>query len=106
MKNFILSTVAAAAIALSTGVALASDASHDDSYAVFLQSQSKAPVAMRPAGADYQAGTDNGFAVYQANAKVPAQASFLAGSAGNDDHIFSNNGRDAVEFRKTQEQGR
>jgi len=106
MKNLILSTVAAAAIALSAGVALASDASHDDGYTVFLQSQRQAPVASRGAGADYQTGTDNGFAAYQANAKVPAQATFLAASAGNDDHVFSNNGRDAIEFRKTQEQGR
>jgi hypothetical protein len=106
MKNVILSTIAAAAFALSAGGALASSTSHDDGFEVFLQSQSRAPAAARAAGADYQVGTDNGFAVYQTNAKVPARASFLAGSAGNDDHIFSNNGRDAVEFRKTQEQGR
>ena len=106
MKNLILSTVAAAAIALSAGVALASDASHDDGYTVFLQSQRQAPVASRGAGADYQTGTDNGFAVYQANAKVSAAPTFLAAPAGNDDHVFSNNGRDAIEFRNTQEQGR
>jgi len=105
MKNIILSTVAAAALALSTGAALASDASPDNGFAVYQQSQAKAPVA-RTAAADYQVGTDNGFAVYQRDAAQKGPAAFLSASAGNDDHVFSNNGRDAVEFRKTQEQGR
>jgi hypothetical protein len=103
MKNIILSTVAAAALALSTGAALANDASPDNGFAVYQQSQAKAPVART---ANYQAGTDNGFAVYQQDAGLKGSATFLSASAGNDDHVFSNNGRDAVEFRKTQEQGR
>jgi hypothetical protein len=103
MKNVILSTIAAAALALTAGTALASDASPDNGFAVYQQSQAKAPVART---ANYQAGTDNGFAVYQQDAGLKGSATFLSASAGNDDHVFSNNGRDAVEFRKTQEQGR
>jgi len=105
MKNVILSTIAATALTLTAGTALASDASPDNGFAVYQQSQAKAPVA-RSAAADYQVGTDNGFAVYQQDAAQTAPAAFLSASAGNDDHVFSNNGRDAVEFRKTQEQGR
>jgi hypothetical protein len=103
MKTLILSTVAAAAIALSTGAALANDASRDNGFAVYQQSQSVAPTART--AADYPVGTDNGFAVYQQNVGIAAPANFLSASATNDDHVFSNNGRDAVEFRKAQ-QGR
>ena len=76
MKNLILSTIAAAALALTAGTALASDASPDNGFAVYLQDQGKAP----------------------------ATRSFLSGSDydGND-HIFSNNGRDAKEFEKVQQ---
>jgi len=104
MKNLILATIAAAALALTAGTALASDASPDNGFAVYQRSLAKAPVVRT--AADYKAGTDNGFAVYQQGAVVKSSATFLSGSAGTDDHIISNNGRDAVEFRKTQEQGR
>jgi len=78
MKTLILSTVAAVALALSAGTALANNS------------------------------TDNGFAVYlQSQHRAPAQASFLSGSTYvGDDHDFSNNARDAREFRATQEQSR
>jgi len=105
MKNLILSTIAAAALVLTAGTALASDASPDNGFAVYLQSQAKAPVA-RSGATNYPIGTDNGFAAYQQDSQVKGSATFLSGSADNDDHIFSNNGRDAIEFRKTQEQGR
>ena len=102
MKTLIL---AATALVLTTATALANSQSSDNGVAVYLQSQAKAPVA-RGAAANYPVGTDNGFAAYQQDTQVKGSATFLSGSAGNDDHIFSNNGRDAVEFRKTQEQGR
>ena len=104
MKNLILSTIAATALVLTAGTALASDASPDNGFAVYQQGQAKVPVA-RGAAANYPVGTDNGFAAYQQDTQVKGSATFLSGSAGNDDHIFSNNGRDALEFRKTQEQG-
>jgi hypothetical protein len=107
MKTVLLSTLAAAVIALSAGTALASDASHDDGFAVFLQSQGKAPARSFLSGADYPTGTDNGWAVYQENAKVPAKRSFAVSvDYAGSDNINSANGRDAVEFRKTQEQSR
>ena len=102
MKTLIL---AATALVLTTATALANSQSSDNGFAVYLQSQAKAPVA-RSAAANYPVGTDNGFAAYQQDIQVKGSATFLSGSADNDDHIFSNNGRDAVEFRKTQEQGR
>ena len=102
MKTLIL---AATALVLTTATALANSQSSDNGFAVYLQSQAKAPVA-RSAAANYPVGTDNGFAAYQQDTQVKGSATFLSGSSGNDDHIFSNNGRDAVEFRKTQEQGR
>ena len=101
MKTLIL---AATALVLTTATALANSQSSDNGFAVYLQSQAKAPVA-RSAAANYPVGTDNGFAAYQQDTQVKGSATFLSGSAGNDDHIFSNNGRDALEFRKTQEQG-
>ena len=77
MKTIMLS-VAAVALALSAAPALANN-STDNGFAVYLQSQSKAP----------------------AN-----QASFLSGSSYvGDDHDFNDNARDAREFRATQEQG-
>jgi len=96
MKTLIL---AATALILSTGAALANSQSSDNGFAVYQRSLAKAPVAR--IAADYKAGTDNGFAVYQQDA-VKGSAIFLSGSAGTEDHIFSNNGRDAIEFRKTQ----
>jgi hypothetical protein len=79
MKTLLLSTLAATVIALSAGTALASDRSPDNGFAVYLQDQTQAPAARTfLSGSDYDGG----------------------------DHIISNNGRDAIEFRKTQEQGR
>ena len=43
MKTLILSTIAAAAIALSAGTALASENSSDNGFAVYLESVNKAP---------------------------------------------------------------
>ena len=47
MKALILSTVAAAAIALSAGTALASENSSDNGFAVYLESVNKAPAPAR-----------------------------------------------------------
>jgi len=47
MKTLILSTVAAAALALSAGTALASQNSSDNGFAVYLESVNKAPTADR-----------------------------------------------------------
>ena len=47
MKTLILSTVAAAAIALSAGTALASENSSDNGFAVYLESVNKAPTTDR-----------------------------------------------------------
>jgi hypothetical protein len=47
MKTLILSTVAAAAIALSAGTALASENSSDNGFAVYLESVNKAPAPAR-----------------------------------------------------------
>jgi hypothetical protein len=103
MKTLILSTVAAVTLALSAGTALASDASHDDGFAVLLQSQGKAPARSFLANADYPTGTDNGWAAYLKNAKVPAKRVFAESADYTGyDNINSANGRDAVEFRKTQ----
>ena len=102
MKILIL---AATALVLTTATALSNSQSSDNGFAVYLQSQAKAPVT-RGGAANYPVGTDNGFVAYQQDIQVKGSATFLSGSAGNDDHIFSNNGRDAIEFRKTQEQGR
>jgi len=118
MKNIILSTIAAAALALTAGTALASDASPDNGFAVYLQDQAKAPASRNfLSGSDYD-GSDHVFSnngrdakefekVQQRDSVFTPDRSFLSGSDySGDDHIFSNNGRDAIEFRKTQEQGR
>jgi len=47
MKTLILSTIAAAAIALSVGTALASENSSDNGFAVYLESVNKAPAPAR-----------------------------------------------------------
>ena len=47
MKTLILSTIAAAAIALSAGTALASENSSDNGFAVYQESLAKAPTADR-----------------------------------------------------------
>ena len=47
MKTLILSTVAAAALALSAGTALASQNSSDNGFAVYLESVNKAPAPAR-----------------------------------------------------------
>ena len=47
MKTLILSTIAAAVIALSAGTALASENSSDNGFAVYLESVNKAPTADR-----------------------------------------------------------
>jgi len=47
MKTLILSTIAAAAIALSAGTALASQNSSDNGFAVYQESLAKAPIAER-----------------------------------------------------------
>ena len=47
MKTLILSTIAAAAIALSAGTALASENSSDNGFAVYLESVNKAPAPAR-----------------------------------------------------------
>ena len=47
MKTLILSTLAAAAIALSAGTALASQNSPDNGFAVYLESVNKAPAPAR-----------------------------------------------------------
>ena len=47
MKTLILSTVAAAALALSAGTALASSNSSDNGFAVYLESVNKAPTTDR-----------------------------------------------------------
>ena len=47
MKTLILSTVAAAALALSAGTALASSNSSDNGFAVYQESLAKAPIAER-----------------------------------------------------------
>ena len=47
MKTLILSTVAAAALALSAGTALASSNSSDNGFAVYLESVNKAPTTER-----------------------------------------------------------
>ena len=118
MKNLMLSTIAAAALALTAGTALASDASPDNGFAVYLQDQGKAPATRSfLSGSDYD-GNDHIFSnngrdakefekVQQRDSVFTPDRSFLSGSdyEGND-HIFSNNGRDAIEFRKTQGQSR
>ena len=118
MKNIILSAIAAAALALTAGTALASDASPDNGFAVYLQDQSVAPAARSfLSGSDYD-GADHIFSnngrdarefdkVQQRDSVFAPARNFLSGSDyEGTDHIFSNNGRDAVEFRKTQEQTR
>ena len=47
MKTLILSTVAAAALALSAGTALASQNSSDNGFAVYQESLAKAPIVAR-----------------------------------------------------------
>jgi hypothetical protein len=80
MKTLIISTLTAAALALSAGTALASDRSPDNGFAIYLQDQGKAPVADR---------------------------SFLSGTEFPED-VYNppngNNNRDAREFRAAQKQ--
>jgi uncharacterized protein YxeA len=77
MKTIMLS-VAAVALALSAAPALANN-STDNGFAVYLQSQGKAPAS---------------------------QASFLSGSSYvGDDHEYTHHPRDARYFRATQAQG-
>ena len=47
MKTLVLSTIAAAAIALSAGTALASENSSDNGFAVYQESVNKAPAPAR-----------------------------------------------------------
>jgi fructose-specific component phosphotransferase system IIB-like protein len=117
MKTLILSTIAAAAIALSAGPALANN-NTDNGFAVYLQSQHQAP-AHRSflSGSDY-ADPDQGLSsngkeareFYKTQAQTPAAGaarSFLSGSDAIDpDQGLSSNGKDAREFYKTQGQGR
>jgi len=117
MKTLLLSTIAAAAIALSTGTALANN-STDNGFAVYLQSQHQAP-AQRSflSGSDY-ADPDQGVSFNgkesrefrKAQAATPASGaprSFLSGSDAIDpDQGLSDNAKDAREFEKTQGQGR
>jgi len=118
MKTLILSTIAAAALVLTAGTALASDASPDNGFAVYLQDQAAAPAARDfLSGSDYD-GADHVFSnngrdarefekVQQRDRVFAPSRGFLSGSDYDGlDHIFSDNGRDALEFRKTQEQGR
>jgi len=118
MKTLLLSTIAAAAIALSAGTALASENSSDNGFAVYLQSQHQAP-AQRSflSGSDY-ADPDQGVSfngkesrefrkVQAATPASGAPRSFLSGSDAIDpDQGLSDNAKDAREFEKTQGQGR
>ena len=117
MKTLILSTIAAAALALSAGTALANN-STDNGFAVYLQSQHQAP-AQRSflSGSDY-ADPDQGLSsnakesreFRRAQAQSPATGasrSFLSGTGAIDpDQGLSDNAKDAREFYKTQGQGR
>jgi len=110
MKTIIIPAVAALAIALSTGAAFASgsNSSHDDGFDVFLQSQGKAAGAHREflsSEATYPIGTDNGWAAYQEDQKVPVRRSFLSGSDATDpDAGLSYNAVQDREFRRVQGQ--
>ena len=118
MKNLILSTIAATALILTAGTALASDASPDNGFAVYLQDQAVAPAARSFLSGSSYDGADHVFSnngrdarefekVQQRDGAFAPSRSFLSGSDyEGSDHIFSNNGRDALEFRKTQEQSR
>ena len=118
MKTLILSTIAAAAIALSAGTALASSTSHDDGFEVFLQSQGKAPAARSFLSGSSYADPDQGVSYNgkesrefrSVQGQVPAAGaarSFLSGSDAIDpDQGLSDNGKDAREFYKVQGQGR
>ena len=78
MKTFILSTIAAAALALSAGTALASSNSSDNGFAVYQESLQNTPAADRQ---------------------------FLSSDAGYD-HGVSNNAKQSADFRATQTWGR
>jgi len=130
MKTLILSTVAAVALALSTGAAAAADGAgktHDDGFDVFLQGQGEVSgtrsflsgnedyryvrpgqgrVAQRrflSGEATYPIGTDNGFAVYQQDQKLVPHRSFLSGEA--DYPIGTDNGF-AVYLQDLKRRGR
>ena len=114
MKTLILSTLAAVALALSAGTALANN-SNDNGFAIYLQSQGKAPASQASfLSGSSNVGDDHIFSnngrdarEFRAVQGQGASASFLSGSVYvGDDHDFSNNARDAREFRATQEQGR
>ena len=112
MKTLILSTVAAVALALSAGTALANN-STDNGFAVYLQSQHQVP-AQRSflSGSDY-ADPDQGLSSNAKDARefrkaqaVTGQRSFLSGSDAVDpDQGLSDNAKDARDFYKTQGQG-
>ena len=108
MKTLILSTIAAAAIALSAGTALAKD-SNDNGFVIYLQSQHQ-PAAQRSflSGSDY-ADPDQGLSSNAKDARefrkaqTAAPRSFLSGSDAIDpDQGLSSNAKDAREFRKSQ----
>ena len=110
--------IAATALVLTAGTALASNRSPDNGFAVYLQNRAAAPAARSfLSGSNYD-GADHVFSnngrdarefekVKERDSAFAPSRSFLSGSDYDGaDHIFSNNGRDALEFRKTQEQGR
>ena len=109
MKTLILSTIAAAAIALSAGTALAND-SNDNGFVIYLQSQHQpAPQRSFLSGSDY-ADPDQGVSSNAKDARefrkaqaATGQRSFLSGSDAVDpDQGLSDNAKDAREFRKVQ----
>jgi len=76
MKTLILSTIAAAAIALSAGTALASENSSDNGFAVYQESVNKAPAPTRQflssdAGYDISGDDQGVFTGYGAGAGSP-----------------------------------
>jgi len=95
MKSLILSTVAAAALALSAGTAFASSADYpigtDNGFAVYQQDQKVVPHRAFLAGSEsYATGTDNGFAAYQQDQRVSAHRAYLSG--GSNYPIGTDNG--------------
>lgn len=84
MKSFILSTVAAATFALSAGIALAGPADYqtgtDNGFAVYMQDRTVPTDRAYLSGSNYQTGTDNGFAAFQQDQRVSAHRAFLSGS--------------------------
>ena len=113
-----IALIAATALVLTAGTALASDRSPDNGFAVYQQSiQKNAAPRSFLSGSNYD-GADQVFSnngrdarefekVQERDSVFAPSRSFLSGSDYDGaDHIFSDNGRDALEFRKTQEQGR